>query len=798
MEAPTLPAESGIFEVYDVEANAQAAFDDISGGCDIRSRSETPEGRIGGELSIERGNVYTISSLWRDLCEEIEVDAVSHASDPMVGKKFTSNVMITVASVPTVVFAEVEIGIGLNIGQDYSLIGEHVGESFNIQMRKECVVEMLQHAVAAAAAVAGAAPSPIVLPTAMVGENLWRAIKALPSSKSIADASAVCAGELLVLARGHSPNMVAGLSVSSGMAYNPMDLSPLTVAVATLGKAVNGSMGSMASVPSESAAALGRALTSLLGGAVSSISLPPPPPSGASTLVSVLKSKAIDGAAFDMFLQNAYMLFMPVAKHAWAATLGPPAIEVHLEKFLQKGGAVTSAEALKRLPAKLDAGQLGSAFDDLVDAVKAKEAPFAPPPPPPPTHPVRQSAPGRIIVNMADEDKQSEDDARLYEQLQEDAFEISVDKQAMGVIDALRKLRESGSDDKTLANFVKSVQDARIQRLLHSPARLQTVLRGEQPDIARTLTGVRDVIERRLEHLVTKKNLDVSPDTLVRAFRAVRTGNFVRLKIFHLLDDEVPDGGTTECPLKQIASWSTETAAAKVTSAFHRVAMVVGLVWPEVQSEAMHFFPAFGEKINYYVGLGVEAKALNKWYRQIMHMISKPSRRFATGAANVDFVPFMDERWFKDASEFHDAIHFAVQHAISDKAMQTLRAEFSSGKRASEGVEPKLTKKQKAAAKAAAATKPELEKKSGKGDTPVKKGDKPEWRKDLAYCAKGEEPTKDGDGKYLQMLGAGHADLLAFNQANPKKDNKFVCWAEANFAKGCVNPKCSAWHKKKK
>ena len=141
---------------------------------------------------------------------------------------------------------------------------------------------------------------------------------------------------------------------------------------------------------------------------------------------------------------------------------------------------------------------------------------------------------------------------------------------------------------------------------------------------------------------------------------------------------------------------------------------------------------------------------------------------------------------------------FAVQHAISDKAMQTLRAEFSSGKRASEGVEPKLTKKQKAAAKAAAATKPELEKKSGKGDTPVKKGDKPEWRKDLAYCAKGEEPTKDGDGKYLQMLGAGHADLLAFNQANPKKDNKFVCWAEANFAKGCVNPKCSAWHKKKK
>ena len=57
----------------------------------------------------------------------------------------------------------------------------------------------------------------------------------------------------------------------------------------------------------------------------------------------------------------------------------------------------------------------------------------------------------------------------------------------------------------------------------------------------------------------------------------------------------------------------------------------------------------------------------------------------------------------------------------------------------------------------------------------------------------------DANGLYDMMLSPGHPIMAEWNKANPKKGDRYVCWAESNYKDGCVSPNCKAWaHKKKR
>ena len=96
---------------------------------------------------------------------------------------------------------------------------------------------------------------------------------------------------------------------------------------------------------------------------------------------------------------------------------------------------------------------------------------------------------------------------------------------------------------------------------------------------------------------------------------------------------------------------------------------------------------------------------------------------------------------------------------------------------------------------------------AAKARKPGEKKDKPEKVDDEASLAGGkkkyeffkedEDPSPDASGKFAKMLPKGHELLKAWNEDNPNKDDKLICWANFNLKGGCpFGKKCRASHKK--
>jgi hypothetical protein len=84
---------------------------------------------------------------------------------------------------------------------------------------------------------------------------------------------------------------------------------------------------------------------------------------------------------------------------------------------------------------------------------------------------------------------------------------------------------------------------------------------------------------------------------------------------------------------------------------------------------------------------------------------------------------------------------------------------------------------------------------SGVDDTPPALKNKKAKIAKYEMCGETEEQDMDSDGKFPKLLPRGHPWLKEWNKANPRKDDKFACWAFKNLAGGCPFGKsCKAYH----
>ena len=802
--------DPGLFEIYDTEEHAKAACDALEDE-EYSERADIPAGRQGTVLAVKRGSLHFITSHWKGLC--VDEEKTAGAEDPMdvdddlIGQKVSCFLPFQIQDRRKLKKVLALIGSGED-ENFLSLTGSFDGTEVEVQMSREKVKELVKLAADSSSVAVTPEASPFELDVDVCGAAFISMMNRLPASKTV-EGDGVCALELLDVTTACVPAAVADVTVQSGVALDEDDddWQSLTMASGVIGDSIKKfKIDTLGSVPADDSKKMGRALSTLLkagGRTVKPAAVTPPK---GDKFVAAIKAKLAVGTKFAVFVGSSYMLFLEPSLHAWAATQSVSALEGMLGQYLASGGAASSLGALAALPSNMDDDTLACQFLQIVQAVSKAKADAAKAATLPlhnasiASHGISNPGIQQIVIHNESSKAISSDKQRLIDQLQGDANEVMQDKKALAVIDSLRRLRES-DNEPMLAKAIDAVDDPRIQRLLSAEGELGSLLRGAHPLLANTLTTMRDVIERKLQKAILVRTADFgTSEKITKSFRAARTGNFNNLRIFWLLDLE--DSGTSETPLKELSKWSVDTAIANLTMALSRLERIIQMVWPEVMAEAMTFFPAFIQKLVEYVKLGVDAAALDVWFRSVMYMMGKHSARFRRGGSNIDFTPELDKEWFVRGSDFHDAMQVAVQRAVARQEAASLKGGLVAKRQPRDiegGDDTPLTKKQK---KAAAKKKKEAETKAvAKRDASLSPGkDKPDagakWNEGVVYCAKDEEPEINDDGKYLQFLARGHPHLVEFNKNNPRKNDKLVCWAEASFHKGCLNASCPFWHKK--
>ena len=521
--------------------------------------------------------------------------------------------------------------------------------------------------------------------------------------------------------------------------------------------------------------AIGKAILAFTSSAI--------PPAPSNPLVAALMSHAVDTAAFDAFLSNSYLITQPASTHPLAVSMGHPFWTSSLQTFLVSGGSISDAAAINGLPSLMSEGDLSvwlidvkkridtSALEEstkqsIAQQAAAMAAAMSAAMPSVSSNPHALPYNVNVTVDSDQNKKASEVEQRQLSQLRLDAEYIISSPDALKVITDLIHLRVL-DDDSFFASKIAEVKDEHILRLVHSDLDITKALAGGYEAVAQHVHALRSVLERRLETAVLgRRSSSVSrSDRLVRAFRNIRRGNLSKLRILHVLD--LDDSGTNEVPLKAFHSMSRSEAAAKIGTCLNRVTTALCICFPSKNGNIMFFISAFIERMQKIIQDGVAWPAINKYFKAIFGLATRPASRHALGQG-VWSAPDFQESWLHEASDFHDDLMEARMEAKVDK---------SSGDKSSPGKSKRERELEQQLAN----------KKKGDKD----KGNKPK----IDIAKKGETIQQDGNGKYLKMPAKDHKVLEDWNKANPKEGGKFICWAHQHLKGGCPYKQCKNKHK---
>ena len=190
---------------------------------------------------------------------------------------------------------------------------------------------------------------------------------------------------------------------------------------------------------------------------------------------------------------------------------------------------------------------------------------------------------------------------------------------------------------------------------------------GSDASLVSSLAKVRNALDLRIARAISPKD-EVAPDRMLKALRNVRVGNFVALRLLHLLDR--PDSGTADEPLKSVAAAGRTEAALRIAEAFEVLKDAVLIASPETVSTAMPFFTALRKKLIAAVRDGAPWDALNKYYRSIAKKISAPSRRFFAGEGGGHVGASFDPEWVEAYSTAKEELERAITKALALAAVQ--------------------------------------------------------------------------------------------------------------------------------
>ena len=217
-------------------------------------------------------------------------------------------------------------------------------------------------------------------------------------------------------------------------------------------------------------------------------------------------------------------------------------------------------------------------------------------------------------------------------------------------------------------------------------------LAGSDATLVTSLARVRNALDLRIARAILPKD-EVAPDRMLKALRNVRVGNFVALRLLHLLDR--PDAGTADEPLKGIAAEGRAEASLRIAEAFEVLKDAVLIASPETVGSAMPFFAAFRKKLATSVRDGAPWDNLNKYYRSIVKKISAPSRRFFAGDGGGHVGASFDPEWIDAPSTAKEELERSITKSVALALMQQQAGEKARGGGGNGGGESKAKGKGK-------------------------------------------------------------------------------------------------------
>ena len=176
---------------------------------------------------------------------------------------------------------------------------------------------------------------------------------------------------------------------------------------------------------------------------------------------------------------------------------------------------------------------------------------------------------------------------------------------------------------------------------------------------------MRNALDLRIARAISPKDEVVSSRRL-KALRNVRVGNFVSLRLLHLVDKS--DSGTNDEPLKGMAAAGRDAAQLLINETFEVLKDAVMIASPETVSAAMPFFTAFRKKLLAAIKDGAPWDDVSKYYRSIVHKISAPSRRFFAGDGGGHVGASFDADWVEAYSQAKEELERSLTKAAGFNA----------------------------------------------------------------------------------------------------------------------------------
>ena len=180
-----------------------------------------------------------------------------------------------------------------------------------------------------------------------------------------------------------------------------------------------------------------------------------------------------------------------------------------------------------------------------------------------------------------------------------------------------------------------------------------------------SIARVRNALDLRVARAISPQD-EVAPDRLLKALRNVRVGNFVAVRLLHLVDK--PDAGTADEPLKSFAAAGRVAAELLISDSFDVLKDAVLIASPEAVGSAMPFFKAFRKKLLAAINDGAPWDAINKYYRGVAKKISAPSRRFFTGDGSGHVGASFDPAWVEAYSQAKEELERSITKAVAKEA----------------------------------------------------------------------------------------------------------------------------------
>ena len=807
------PPASGEWELdlefYDDEQHASARateLKDVANG-GTQTANFAPPGSINIPdlqkyfANVKRSNLHHFTSKWRDLCEQ---QTQSNAT-PEVGKTCRGYVPFQGLSGSIKMFhGDITVqGQCPSNANNFIISFSAEGSSHQKSIEKEVVRDFLRAAGVPPTGNAITPPPKINWPAANhrldKTDNIWIILSSLPNSATVCADGTLEASEVLQVMSKVNPTLFGAIHFSNPPNQTADDniCDALAHGLSNIKASMEAPAAKTQTWPS-SPVSLGDAIKKFLNAPV------PPPPS--YPLAMALKAKAVDTAAFDAFLSSSYHFTCQPSMHTFAAQQGTDFLLSELESFLAAGGTLSDSNTISNLPSNLSAGNISSkiiaiktAVDNaaaaaaaqavansqasaLAAALQANNNGNAP----------NTTLPQNLNVTVSSEGKDkttSEIEQRQLSQLRLDAEYVVRTPDAMSLINQLLQLRTM-DDDSYFAEKIAEIKDDHIIRLIHSDLDISKALAGGFESVANSVHSLRAVLERRLEAAVlgTRSSASNRSDRLVRALRTARRGNLSRVKLMHLMDED--DAGTAEQPLKSLHQLNRGDAAAKLSASLNRLMTVLCIAFPGKHGDTMFFMQRSIERMHKIIAVDkVSWAAINKYFKVIMGLATKPSSRHALGQGEWR-APDFQEKWLHESSDFHDDLQEARMAAKVNNASNGGGDANPNNKRVRQ-LEQELerVKKQK------------LNFNNDKGGDPRDPKTDPNGKKnpksrEFDWAAQDEDIQKDVSGKYLKMPPRGHKLIAEWNKKNPKVDGKFVCWAQSNFKGGCPLAACRQHHKK--